>query len=726
MQPGWNLGNSFDSVDTNLSSEDKGELSWGNVAVTKEQIQFVKDEGYNSIRIPLTLYKRVSGKGNDDTTTADDYIIDSKFLDRYTQVVKWALDSGLYVMVNVHHDSWIWLNSWDGSKDSEQYIMYTRIWEQLADKFKDYSDKLCFETINEPKFDTDAPAKLRVINKAAYDIIRKSGGANSSRMIVVPTLSTNDAQDKCDALYEQIKTDFKRNGIQDENIIATFHYYSEWVFSANLGKTGFDEVLWNSKDANGVEYGYTPRIALDQAFGRVYNTFTKNGIGVICGEYGLLGNDNTAQCNNKGEDYKYMEYINYVARQKGITLMLWDNGKYVRMIDREKLAWRDESFRALVKACNKGRSSYATGLDSIYLTKDKTEEIAIPLTLNGNTLKAIKDEKGTLLEGTDYKYDAKTATVTLASNYIKQRLNASDFGLCAMLTMQFSSGTDWLQYIYKSKTPEFGDCLKSVNKAIIDVNYNGNELQKVTAYQSSGKVGPNSSWWNYLQFGSAFLPDYKNGTLKITSNFFGDSSVKEGKILLECTFYNGEVVYYVLNRKGNVITGSKEASTILDSIVKPSIPENVTLYAGEKDLSAYINAVKGYGVTGSWASGNACYVDYGNNNAIIFSDKAVEGSTQLGFNLNQYSNSTYLFTNVSIVNAPSIDRMELKVAEKKVAIINNTSKDAVVKYKIGNRTIAKVDKSGTVKGVKAGTTTLTVTVTQYGRTDSFKTLVKVK
>ena len=97
MSPGWNLGNTFDSFDT---GGDKGEESWGNPVVTKELIKQVKAAGFNSIRIPFTSIMR--------TTDGPEYKIDQAFLDRYAEVVNWALEEDLYVMINLHHDSWNW------------------------------------------------------------------------------------------------------------------------------------------------------------------------------------------------------------------------------------------------------------------------------------------------------------------------------------------------------------------------------------------------------------------------------------------------------------------------------------------------------------------------------------------------------------------------------------------------------------------------------------------
>lgn len=125
MGSGWNLGNTFDGFDT---GGDRGEESWGNPKVTKELLHTIKEAGFDSIRIPLTTTMRIG-----DSST--NYKLDDTFMDRYEEVVSWALDEGFYVMINVHHDSWDWLSNWDGKTSSEEYLKYVSIWNQLSNRF---------------------------------------------------------------------------------------------------------------------------------------------------------------------------------------------------------------------------------------------------------------------------------------------------------------------------------------------------------------------------------------------------------------------------------------------------------------------------------------------------------------------------------------------------------------------------------------------------------------
>ena len=525
MGAGWNLGNTFDSFDTN---GDKGEKSWGNPVVTKELLKAIKKQGFKSIRLPMSTVMRIS---DSDTN----YTINPGFINRYKEVVDWALSEGFYVMINIHHDSWSWLNKWNGDKTAAEYVKFVRIWEQLASLFKDYNDRLMFESINEPQFSsTDGPAAIKAINEVFYQTVRNSGGNNGTRMLVLPLLNTDAVELKCKALYDQIK------GFNDENIIATFHYYSEWVYSANLGKTRFDEVLWDTA---------TPRTSLDATFKRVNDIFIENGIGVICGEYGLLGFDKSDYCNENGETLKFIEYINYKSRELGICQMLWDNGQH---FDRKEYEWKNPSFGNMVTTSMKTRSSYATGLDYVFLSdKDKGNYISIPLTLNDNKISKIYDGKAILRKNKDYAIN--NTSVVLKPEYTN-RLIGGDYGIKAELTIKFSKGTDWTEYLAYSSIPVLSPGTGTTSRFSIPVDFKGDRLEKTVSKDIKGNVVSNNSWWQYLQYDSEFTADYKAGLINMLGDYF--KVAKDGSYNLTFTFYSGKVIEYNITVSGTSVTGN--------------------------------------------------------------------------------------------------------------------------------------------------------------------------
>lgn len=365
MGHGWNLGNSFDGFNSDEGAV-SDETSWGTPVVTRELLQAARAKGFDSIRMPLTLSTRY-------IESVGKCVIDPDWLARYKEVVDWAVDEGLYVMVNIHHDSWIWLQYWDGDTKSPEYIRFVQMWEQLANCLKDEPAQVCFETINEPKFsqgtDAEKQEKLDALNLAAYQVIRKSGGNNADRMIVLPTLNTYSGPDRCAPLLKQMQS------LGNKNLIATVHYYSSWVFSANLGITGFDEVAETKDDGTEI----TPRDHADEAVDSVREAFLDNGIGVVFGEYGILGYDaNENGANQLGEELKYYEYINALARKNGICLMFWDNGSGISRTS-GRYEWRHPEVGAMLDASMKGRSSYATSLDTLYFSKRMDGDVRLPL-----------------------------------------------------------------------------------------------------------------------------------------------------------------------------------------------------------------------------------------------------------------------------------------------------------------------------------------------------------
>jgi endoglucanase len=509
--------------------------------VTNDLLKAVKAKGFKSIRIPMTAYTRYS-------LVNGHYVLDPKFLARYKQVVDWALADGLYVMIDLHHDSWTWLSSWNGDESAVEYKTYVDLWTQLANTFKDEPNKLCFETINEPQFNSDTGSitkqdKLDLINSAAYNVIRSSGGNNSTRMIVIPTMSSNYANGNSNTTYNFISS------LNDQNIIATVHYYSDWVYSGNLGKTDFDEVLWNQNDGS----NYTARTGVEQFYNTIYNTFTAKGIGVIIGEYGLLAPDSGPAANQAGEKIKYFELMNYLAQENGICLMLWQN--IIDRNDTQNYSWNPPLLGNLVQASlNGNRSSYATGLNETYLSQPTTNDVPIQLTLNGNNFTGIQG----LTLGTDYTYNTATSTVTLLKSFVNSKFNtlaSNQYGTFADLDFQFSQGSDWHQYLIKYAAPILSPATGTTSNFIIPVNFNGANLRRASAYDASGnRIGPNS-WWPYCQFGGEFSADYNSGNISISSSFFNDSSVKDGTIKFTFEFYDGEVINYTLVKSGTNITG---------------------------------------------------------------------------------------------------------------------------------------------------------------------------
>lgn len=317
---GWCLGNSFDCYDSNHEKVST-ETSWGNAKVTEEMIKGVKDAGFNAIRIPVTWGEHMDGD-----------VIQKEWLDRVQEVVDYAYDNDMFVILNMHHDDYIWFNPTESeySQDSQKLCA---IWEQISERFKNYGDRLLFEGMNEPRtIDSEnewtggTPEERAVINKYEQDFIntvRSSGGNNAERTLVITSYAASAETVAIDDITIP----------DDKNIIVSVHYYAPWKFS------------------EGIETSFTDdgKAELDKKFAELKENFIDKGTPVIIGEFG---------CVNASDNDTRAEYYNYYlssAKNNGIKCFIWDNAKSAGessfgLFNRNNLSWNETILNSIKSA----------------------------------------------------------------------------------------------------------------------------------------------------------------------------------------------------------------------------------------------------------------------------------------------------------------------------------------------------------------------------------------
>nr|ADD62401.1 cellulase [Bacillus sp. BG-CS10] len=521
MQPGWNLGNTFDAVGDD-------ETAWGNPRVTRELIKTIADEGYKSIRIPVTWENQM---GN-----APDYTINEDFFSRVEQVIDWALEEDLYVMLNLHHDSWLWIYNMEHNYD-EVMAKYTALWEQLSERFQGHSHKLMFESVNEPRFTRDwgeiqenHHAFLEELNTAFYHIVRESGGSNTERPLVLPTLETATSQDLLNRLHQTMKD------LNDPNLIATVHYYGFWPFSVNVaGYTRFEEE--------------TQQDIID-TFNRVHNTFTANGIPVVLGEFGLLGFDTSTDVIQQGEKLKFFEFLIHHLNERDVTHMLWDNGQH---LNRETYSWYDQEFHNMLKASWEGRS--ATAESNLIHVRDgePIRDQDIQLHLHGNELTGLQVDGDSLALGEDYELAGDV--LTMKADALTALMTPGELGTNAVITAQFNSGADWHFQLQNVDEPTLENTEGSTSNFAIPAHFNGDSVATMEAVYANGEFAGPQNWTSFKEFGYTFSPVYDKGEIVITDAFFNE--VRDDDIHLTFHFWSGEMVEYTLSKNGNHVQGRR-------------------------------------------------------------------------------------------------------------------------------------------------------------------------
>jgi endoglucanase len=210
MSPGWNLGNSFDAT--------PNETSWGNPTPSQTLIKAVHAAGFKLLRLPVGWTNHIGA--------APSYTIDSAWMSKVKQTAQWAVDDGMYVFVNTHHDSdgngpWV---TFPSSTSAAQSVAteVTAVWTQIANAFKSFDSRLMFECFNEPNYTGSNNDQTRTILnmylEACYKAVRDTGGANATRTVMIQPIGASPIQAGIQAMQ-------KVSFINDPNLVISLHTY---------------------------------------------------------------------------------------------------------------------------------------------------------------------------------------------------------------------------------------------------------------------------------------------------------------------------------------------------------------------------------------------------------------------------------------------------------------------------------------------------------------------
>ena len=519
MQPGTNIGNTLDAI--------PDETAWGNPPISEALLDHLRAQGFKSIRLPITWSNRHG--------PAPSYTIDPVFLSRVRQVVDWALARGFYVMINLHHDSWQWINTYPTDRTNVRN-RYIALWTQIAAAFRNHSQKLLFESINEPQFagtsdDAQNYQLLHELNTEFVRVVRASGGGNSNRLLVLPTLHTNADQGRLDAL----RTSFAQ--LNDPNLIATIHFYGFWPFSVNVA--GF------------TRYNAEVEQDLVGTFERTRNTLVANGIPVILGEYLLLSLDYTRPgILQPGEVLKFFEALGFHARTKNITTMLWEAGT---ILNRQQLQWRDPELMALVKASWTTRSGTAS-TDELYVPRTGTvPSRTVTLNPNGGTFQGLRQGSTDLVNGRDYTVSGNTLTLT--ASVMTRLVGNRATGLNATIHARFSQGVPWRISIISYDPPVLSNATGTTSGFTLPAQFRGDKLATMEArYADGSNAGPHN-WTSFKEFWVTFQPDYNANSIILKPEFFNE--VNDGaRVTLTFHFWSGTQITYFVTKSGSSVTGT--------------------------------------------------------------------------------------------------------------------------------------------------------------------------
>ncbi|MCL2810442.1 MAG: glycoside hydrolase family 5 protein [Clostridia bacterium] len=317
MGAGWNLGNTLDAICSRLGTPAQCEMAWGNPVTTPEMVKLLADTGFSTFRIPVTWEAHIG--------PAPEYKIDEPWMDRVQEVVDYGIDNGLYVILNLHHEDWHF-PSYDNYESVEGKLI--AVWTQIAGRFGGYSEKLLFETMNEPRMKgtpqewsggtAEARDVLNRWNAAIVAAVRDTEGHNAQRYILVPTIAASADEV---ALRGFVLP-------EDDRVIVSVHAYTPYNFALN---TKAPDNIFTSSVAR----------EIDALFRRLDRFFLSKGIPVVMGECGSV------EKGNLESRVEWAAHYAGKAAEHGVPVIWWDNGIQITpannegfgVMDRRNVTW---------------------------------------------------------------------------------------------------------------------------------------------------------------------------------------------------------------------------------------------------------------------------------------------------------------------------------------------------------------------------------------------------
>ena len=168
---------------------------------TRKDFEQIKSLGCDVIRLPINLHFMTSGSPH--------YTLDPLFLFMLDQVVSWASELEIYLILDNHT-----FDPNEATTPAVEPILIT-VWSQMAAHFKDASRFILYEVLNEPHGISDALwngiqknviAAIREHDPSHYIVVGGSGYNSYNNLQAIPDLG-------------------------DDRLIYTFHFYDPFLFT---------------------------------------------------------------------------------------------------------------------------------------------------------------------------------------------------------------------------------------------------------------------------------------------------------------------------------------------------------------------------------------------------------------------------------------------------------------------------------------------------------------
>lgn len=373
MYPGWNLGNTLEAVQcTWVRDELEYETGWQRTMTTQEIIDYVKSQGFRSVRIPCSWYEHMDAN----------YNISSRWMARVQEIVDYCIKDSLYVVLNDHFDGgWI-ERSFEGQTPAsvnKNIMILGLMWKQIATRFRDYDHHLLFAGMNEPSAANDNSTDkeqdivtLRKYEQAFVNAVRQTGGYNAHRVLVVQGPTTD------------IDLAYQYDAMPQDNVPSALmlevHFYSPFNFCQMEEDEwwGYRFFYWGTGNhiaATNYNATWGEEEFLKGQMEKMWEKYVSRGIPVYLGEYGALWREmpkGESQNKHNASIYAWYKATNKYAVANGIIPVVWDTNYCERttgtgtIINRETLTiFNTKAYQGIMEGCAEATWPVTTGIGSV-------------------------------------------------------------------------------------------------------------------------------------------------------------------------------------------------------------------------------------------------------------------------------------------------------------------------------------------------------------------------
>jgi endoglucanase len=228
----------------------------------------------------------------------------------------------MFCVVNIHWDGG-WIDSSNKDKFKKTFATFSAeaqnkfpaYWTQIANYFAARNERLLFEALNEEtRFEGEgstqkAYATLTRVNQLFIDTVRKTGGNNAQRLLIVTGYSTDFTKTASDDYVLPVDP-------APHKLMISVHYYTPWQFVGMTQDESWGKMAPSWGGANDVQ-------ELNRLFDMMAGFSSHNDIPAFIGEF------NATEKKESASRVRWVSAVWEAAQSRKMVPVLWETGNDV-------------------------------------------------------------------------------------------------------------------------------------------------------------------------------------------------------------------------------------------------------------------------------------------------------------------------------------------------------------------------------------------------------------